>query len=133
MAARAEAVAVVELVEQAQRARRRLRDSSRSIRGVICGVAGDAEPASRRAWRSRAAITRSRTSAERGAACVAQRVARSGGATAIEQVDAVEQRAAEAAVVAREVGGRAAARRLPDPARARVRRRDEHEARREHA
>ena len=62
-------------------------------------------PASRAVWRSRAATTRSRTPAEDGAALAAQRAPRTGGPTVTDDVDAVEQRPAEPAVVAGEVGG----------------------------
>ena len=87
-------------------------------------------PARRWSWRSRATTTRSRTAAEDGAIWLAQRL---GGRAldAHQDVDAVQQRAGEAAAVAREVGLRALAARAAEAARARVRGGDEHEARRE--
>src|SRR3954469_5151536 len=105
--------------------------SSRTMRGVICALQLTPRPAKRRDWRSRATTTCSRRTAEAGARWSRSACA-DGRPTGDRNVDAVEQRAAEAALVAREVGGGAAAAVVAEAARARVRRRDEHAARREH-
>ena len=130
MAAGAEAVAVVELVEQAQRAGRgadalaqQPRASSgrcRRGRGRRAGGPGA------RGRRRRARGPRPRTGA-----CSPRSASAARAADRDQHVDAVQQRAGEAAVVAGEVGGRAAAVVLPHAARARVRGGDEHEPRRE--
>ena len=74
--------------------------------------------------------TRSRTCAEVGAIC--RRSASAGGrSTRMRMSIAVQQRAGEPAAVADEVGLRALAAVVAEAARARIRRRDEHEAGRE--
>jgi hypothetical protein len=75
-------------------------------------------------------MTRSRMTVEAGAVFVAERV-RGRAGDGNQHVDAVEQRSRQPALVARQIGGRAAARLVAHPAGARVRRGDEHEPRRE--
>jgi hypothetical protein len=129
VAAGAEAVAVVELVEEPQRARGgadQLADHPRRHLRVA---------------RHAAACEPARLALAGGHDVVAERrrggrplLAQGGGARAADRdghVDAVEQRTAEPALVAREVGGGAAAAVVAEPARAGVRRGDEHAARRE--
>ena len=75
-------------------------------------------------------MTRSRTLGGRRRDLLAQRLGRR-ALDAHQDVDAIQQRAREAAAVADEVGLRALAARAAEAARAGVRRGDEHEARRE--
>ena len=109
VASRAEAVAVVELVEQAQGRGRGRGQLAQHPRASSAALQVAPEPASRRAWRSRAAITRSRTSARARAATGRAAPRRSAAADREREVDPVEQRAAQAALVAGEVGRGAAA------------------------
>ena len=130
MAARGEAVAVVELVRaggaRSGWPRRARAGAARASARCRSGRGGRGGRPGARGRRRRARGPRPRTGP-------ARRAARSGGRApdGDEHVDAVQQRAGEPPVVAREVAGAAGAVVAAEPARARVRGRDEHEAGRE--